>query len=407
MMGSGDSAQRSLGGVTADEVQRLYEEILGRTPSPAEIEHQVVNAPSLRVLLAVIFASDEHRARVARLAAIAGEPLPLPPSHSPPPPVVNIWHEDVAPFTHTPGTWSNDGVALVGREGWIFLGTGTNAVLDQYQGETQLPNAWRERWAAAVATRREDAERLGTPYAGIVVPDKLAVLAEYFPQPLAATVQPPAARLASDPQLGILYPVAALRHVSAGAYLRTDTHLTYAGNATLARAVLEELGVDHGTMEPGCERIRYSTSGDLGSRFRPAIVEVIETATSFGDAALLEDNRDEIIAVGGHIGTRRVLRNEQAADERVAVIFGDSYAFPAPHYQGIAWFLAQVFREVHSVWVPFGWDREYAARVGAGVVVCQAAERFVVRPPALRVDALALAEQTIARRRGIPIEELA
>jgi hypothetical protein len=404
MSASGDSSAPSLGGVTAEDVQRVYEQILGRTPSPPEIEHQVVNAPSLRVLLEVIFTSDEHHARVARLAASAGEPPPTPP---PPPPLVNVWHEDLEPFTHRPGTWSDDGVAIVGHEGWVFLGTGTNAVLDQYQGETQLPDGWREHWAAAVATRRQEADRLGIPYAGIVVPDKLAVLGEHFPQALPASVQPPAARLASDPQLGILYPGAALREVAGGAYLRSDTHLTYGGNAALACAVLAHLGVNAGAIDTAVELTRYSTSGDLGSRFRPPIVEVVATATSFGDAVLLEDNRDEILAVGGHIGTRRVLRNERATDERVAVIFGDSYGFPAPHYQGIAWFLAQVFREVHSVWVPFGWDGEYAARVGAGAVVCQAAERFVVRPPALRVDVLALAEQTISRRRGILIEELA
>ena len=70
--------------------------------------------------------------------------------------------------------------------------------------------------------------------------------------------------------------------MSAGDHtLRTDTHLTYAGDATLARAVLEELGVDAAPSNP-VRAHPSSTSGDLGSRFRPAIVEVIETTTSFG-----------------------------------------------------------------------------------------------------------------------------
>lgn len=72
------------------------------------------------------------------------------------------------------------------------------------------------------------------------------------------------------------------------------------------------------------------------------------------------------------------------------VLFGDSYAFSAPHYQGLAWFLAQAFAEVHFVWIPFGWDPEYVRRVGAEVVVCEGAERFAARPPELRVDVDAL-----------------
>jgi hypothetical protein len=283
----------------------------------------------------------------------------------------------------------------------VFLGTGTNAVLEQYQGEFPLPGDWLERWREVAGTRREGAARLGAAYAALVVPDKLAVLAAHFPVALPDGVQSPAARLGADPGLGIDYPVAALRGVTGGAYLRTDTHLTYAGNVALAGVVLDRLGVGAAARPAAAPAaapmVSYCTSGDLGSRFRPPVVEVVTTASTFGDAVVVEDNREAIAAVGGHIGSRRVLRNERAADDRTVVVFGDSYAFPAAHYQGVAWFLAQAFREVHTVWVPFGWDGGYAERVGAQVVVCQAAERFVVRPPAVAVDALALAQETLAR----------
>ena len=57
----------------------------------------------------------------------------------------------------------------------------------------------------------------------------------------------------------------------------------------------------------------------------------------------------------------------------MAVVFGDSFGFAATHYQGIAWFMAQVFREVHFIWIPFGWDAEYVRRVGAEAVLVQGA----------------------------------
>ncbi len=92
-------------------------------------------------------------------------------------------------------------------------------------------------------------------------------------------------------------------------------------------------------------------------------------------------------AAGGHIGTTRVFRQPDAPDPRTLVVFGDSYAFGDDAYRGLSWFLAQVFAEVHFVWVPFGWDPDYLDSVGAELVVCQTAERFITRVPRRRVDA--------------------
>lgn len=378
----------------AADVVLLYTELLGRPPSDEEVGHQLGAALDLRALLQAILVSPEYRGRRDH------PPMPALPS------IVNVWHEDLAALGHQAGTWSDDGVAVMGREGWVFLGSGTNAVLDQYRGAFELPSGWRDEWARIVEHRRDGCRRLGAELAAVIVPDKLAVLREHMPEPLPTDVVPPALRLARDPQLGILYPVRELAGVEAGPYLRTDTHLSFAGNAALARAVVAEVGVAWAPAGAEADLVEHLMSGDLGSRFLPPVVEAARVAASFGDATLVEDNDAEVRAVGGHIGIRRVLRNDIAPDARTVVLFGDSYGFPSPGYQGLAWFLAQVFREVHSVWVPFGWDAGYVERAGAEVVICEAAERFVVRPPALEVDAEALAAETIARRRGLLVDEL-
>jgi hypothetical protein len=93
-----------------------------------------------------------------------------------------------------------------------------------------------------------------------------------------------------------------------------------------------------------------------------------------------------------------VFRNEAAPDSRVAVVFGDSFGFSAPNYQGVSWFMAQVFREVHFVWVPFGWDPDYVRKVGAEAVLIQGAERFVSRVPQRRCVVAGLAEETLRRK---------
>jgi len=112
---------------------------------------------------------------------------------------------------------------------------------------------------------------------------------------------------------------------------------------------------------------------------------------------VIESNRDEIAAAGAYVGTRDVLRNDHAPDHRTAVIFGDSYASVRARYQGLAWFFAQAFREVHFLWVPFGWDPGYAAAAGANVIVCQGAERFAIRPPEVQVDVRALEAHALRR----------
>lgn len=47
------------------------------------------------------------------------------------------------------------------------------------------------------------------------------------------------------------------------------------------------------------------------------------------------------------------------------------------------------------MWAPFGWDPAYSAQVGAGVVVCESAERFVPRPPAARMDVAAMEAEVL------------
>jgi alginate O-acetyltransferase complex protein AlgJ len=101
-----------------------------------------------------------------------------------------------------------------------------------------------------------------------------------------------------------------------------------------------------------------------------------------------------------------VFRNDDASDQRKVVVFGDSYGFGDDAYQGLSWFLAQVFCEVHFVWVPCGWDPDYVDSVGAELVVCQTAERFIGRVPQVSVDVRSLAQETTSRHRALTEERI-
>jgi hypothetical protein len=254
---------------------------------------------------------------------------------------------------------------------------------------------WMAGWGKLVADRTEFAAATGRSLCCLVVPDKLAVYSDLFPQDLEMDELRPVERLLQEGSLPLLYPRDALSEARAQheTYMTTDSHLTVFGNRLLARATIAALGAPAALLDGVAEATqRQLASGDLGQHFAPPVVEVGEQLLERSAASIVFDNWPEVSAGGGHIGTLRVFRNDDAPDERTAVVFGDSYAFGDDAYQGLSWFLAQVFREVHFVWVPFGWDPDYLDRVGAQLVVCQTAERFIARLPRASVDVQELIE---------------
>jgi len=383
--------------LTRDEVISVYRQVLGRTPGEDEIGHQMETIDNLDGMLRVALDSEEYAVRNRHLAATRTSA------------VVNTFHPDLAAWSLAPGTRSADEIAIVGEQGWLFLCGGSNANLGQYVGEVAMEPTWLAEWQQVIAHRREQARKLGVALAMLVVPDKLAVYEEHYPEELRRVGPRPIERLLAVPELPFLYPLQELRAAAAAgteAYLRTDTHLTYHGNALLFASLCEPLGTVAPPELATLPLHSYVASGDLGVKFHPQIVSVIKEAGSLGGATIVEDNRAEIEAVNGHIGTRRVFANESAPDPRTAVVFGDSFGFGAGHYQGVSWFMAQAFREVHFVWVPFGWDSEYVRRVGAEAVLVQGAERFVARVPHLEVDTAGLAAETLRRKSPLGVEQV-
>lgn len=388
-------------GLAADDVAAVYEQLLGRTPSDEEIAHQLATMPSVRALLELVLGSEEYAVR-------SGVPARPPSSGAAPdePRRVNVYVPELAAWTHPPGARSDDGVAIVGHEGWLFLCSGTNAIVDQFTGEVAMPDDWLDGWQRTMRSRLAELQDAGVASAVLVVPDKLAVLEEHFPSELPRRGLRPVERLQRETDIPVLYPLEELRAAGAEApvFLRTDTHFSLYGNAVLASAVARELGVVP-WRAPADAPVRESlTSGDLGSRFRPQIVEPVVVAGDLGAARITDDNHARVQAVGGHIGIRRTFANDAAADDRTVVVFGDSFAFAGPHYQGICWFLAQMFREVHFVWVPFGWDPDYVRATGASIVLFEGAERFAARVPRERIDALRLEDETLARKQALGFE---
>src|SRR6185503_2514835 len=168
------------------EVVAVYRQVLGRDPNEEEIAHQLATSTTLEELLRVALDSEEYTTRVRqRIAAQA-------------PAVVNVYHPDLAAWGPAPGTRSDDGIAIVGHNGWLFLCGGTNANLGQYVGAVEMEPTWLDDWKRLVSRREAAAQELGVAAAMLVVPDKLAAYEQHYPEPLEKVGPRPIERLLGE-----------------------------------------------------------------------------------------------------------------------------------------------------------------------------------------------------------------
>ncbi|MFL5844200.1 MAG: glycosyltransferase [Solirubrobacteraceae bacterium] len=372
-------------GVTADQVRVLYEKLLGREAAAAETE---LHAPAtLGELLRTLLDSPEFAGRALGL-------VPPETAHA------NIWAAGLEPFHPPPGTLSPDDAVEVGRDGFLLLNDGTNAPLEQFLGRYELADDWAQRWTEALELRSRQAAELGVALAWLMVPDKTVVHAD-LRVGAPAPGRRPVHRLIDEVGVPLIYPVDRLRALGDAAFLRTDTHLTSRGTRVLAATVTEAFGAPAPPAHDDHPFEHQMIIGDIGSAFRPPMVELVCVHGDLPGRTLV-DTQWEIVASGSHFGTRLVVRNDAAPDPRTCVIFGDSFSFTGQlpggrTHQGMAWWLARVFRELHFAWVPFGWDSAYLKAVGPALVLSEGAERFAVRSPQPDTDTALFARQVIAQ----------
>jgi alginate O-acetyltransferase complex protein AlgJ len=301
----------------------------------------------------------------------------------------------------------------VGRDGWLFWLGRQGEMLSLYRG------GWRVRlgvwaWTRLVARRRRRAAALGARYLQVVAPDKLSVLDDRLLPPVLAGRRGIGARLgdalargpAAESWVDLLAPLRA-EAVREVAYLRTDTHWTYAGALAATRAVTAALGTRPAPiLDAPTTLAPHDLTFDLGRKLTPPASERLLPHVIPNQARRVEENvlvtlrRGQVGHNPGlHVGSRLVYANAspEAAPLRV-VLFGDSYAAEEGYTLGVM--LAECVSELHSVWsASIDWD--YVARVKPDVVIHEIAERFLRRIPSDRIaiDAYAAAR---AARDGAP-----
>lgn len=304
---------------------------------------------------------------------------------------------------------SNTDHIHVGKDGWLFLKSGTNNVLDQFtRPEETVDLIWT--WRSIVATRERRLRAMGIRYRHVVAPEKLMVYDNHLDGIAITPAASPAYRLLHlEPPLGgpwrrglrglyadwrrrkrwretcidLVSPMRAARD-GAELYCRTDTHWTFDGcylaYGEICKAFEAQPRADLRTRPS----FPVDHDGDLGSAFDPPrrapsrAYQIQQDAVRTYASPIVEAREKAGLLHTLHVGANVVYGNVRATDPRRLVLFGDSFSHVMPYMLTIL--LAETFREVHFVWST-SLDWSYIERVKPDLVLTEVAERFMVQLP--------------------------
>ncbi|SMO63474.1 alginate O-acetyltransferase AlgX-related protein [Paracoccus laeviglucosivorans] len=286
-----------------------------------------------------------------------------------------------------PGTVENG--VMVGKDGWLFLWSGSNDVHRYYTDSGYFTDRDAQDWADLLNTRRTRIAALGATYRHLTVPDKISVYRDHLPRSLPHPDRHPVRQIAAlvdaHFNLDILND---LRRGTAAQpiFYKTDTHWNHEGCLIAYQRLCASLDVTPQVF-PTHSRPAREMVLDLGNKFQPPIQEnarflpVLRHARRVGDNEMVRYNEAEGFAkgtprfVGCHI---RTLNESPTARPETVVLFGDSFSEFRPHL--LTAMLAETYREVHFVWST-SLDYDFIARIRPQIVITEIAERFVKKLP--------------------------
>ncbi|WP_267356126.1 MULTISPECIES: hypothetical protein [unclassified Methylobacterium] len=295
----------------------------------------------------------------------------------------------------------------VGQDGWLFLKTGTNDVLGQYERPEETTElVWQ--WRSLIATRERRLRALGILYRHVVAPEKLMVYDHRLDgitiRPSASPAyrllhnEPPPRRLSSpfglyaawrrrrrwrETCIDLVTPLRAGRDAT-DLYCRTDTHWSFEGCHYAYAEICRALGAEPRADLRDRPSFETDHDGDLGSAFDPLrrarsrTVMIQQDAVRTYASPIVETREKAGLLHTLHVGAHVVYGNARATDPRRVVLFGDSFSHVMPYMLTIL--LAETFRELHFVW-SMSLDWGYIEQVRPDIVLTEVAERFMVQLP--------------------------
>ncbi len=267
----------------------------------------------------------------------------------------------------------------IATDGSLLLTGGTHEVLAMCTGEKPSSDASVDAFWANHARRQAYCGARDIGYQMVVFPDKLVPYAGRISSTdriVSPYLRDFAARRAHG---GVLYP-----DVVATDYMRTDTHLSVQGLASVTRQVVEGVGIfDHAMFDAACDACQVVSKehiGDLGSKCDPPICEEAAQFKGLGRGRYGSNK-----VSSGNFGIIDMNYNPAALQDQTVLLFGDSFFRQMlkclTHYYSRIFFLRTRF--FHDELVP---------AIKPDVIFGGCAERYLseVQPDSERPHALAL-----------------
>jgi hypothetical protein len=296
----------------------------------------------------------------------------------------------VSSLTIPAGLTSQDGSAVVGLNGHLFLAEGSNKMSALYNApkDEKFENLI-DAWGGLFSHRADQSRKRGVQYMQLVIPEKLSVMNRYALLPVdGPTTALCGVEAAMLEEKSYLSAWEAMKNWQGedDPYLSTDTHFSAAGAQHLFSSI--SCRIDDqvtGLIDDVRHSVVRYAKGDLSERFHgipfhSRILEPCPEALSEYAAGLKMVER---FFPPGNKATGRRFRweNASAPSQKKVVVFGNSF-FSIGDWAGLlSWWGKHIFREFHFVWDP-AFDWELVERLAPDVVIGQTVERFLPSVPA-------------------------
>ncbi|MGB5636026.1 MAG: hypothetical protein WBM86_25055 [Waterburya sp.] len=282
------------------------------------------------------------------------------------------------------GQISPDKSAIVGKQGWIYISSGTNHLMEYHIGQRRLPLLKINQWEQLLADRIKWHNSQKIKYQHIFIPNKIAVYPEYYPYHLDIKGNRPILQLQQKCRQLFTYPLDIFFRYKNyfRLYEKQDCHWSFWGCYFTYKLLCQKFEI-----APNAELLDFpieivQEKGDLGGKFG-LTEKTLQTNLKF-NSRIIHDNR-----VINHCnqGSIRVLKNTSISYGKM-IIFGDSFSNPGkPNYTSqnrliarLSSLFAETLNEVHFVWTPWI-DYDYIEQEKPDFVLTEIAERFLVRVP--------------------------
>jgi len=283
---------------------------------------------------------------------------------------------------------------LIGKEGWLYLYSGTNNVHKYYDEDTFFTDSLCEQWKELLCKRKNRLQSNNIDYIHLFVPDKISVYPEFLDYKFKSFNSHPIKKLfeysseciqdfAIDP-LNYFNNVKKFKKLL---YWKTDTHWTYWGSLSAFQLIMSKLNfhIPNSLYDHSIQKSELLL--DLGSKLNSTPKELFEVHEFLKNAkrvyanelVLMKEKHNLNNTEKFHVGSNVVYNNDsEYAIQKKVVIFGDSFSEYRAHLLSGLFF--EVFSEVHFVWST-SLNYSYINKINPDIVITEIAERFMNNVP--------------------------